>query len=114
MNVHVRDEGKGPVVVLLHGTSASLHTWEGWARALRDTHRVVRVDGPERLANEWWRDEATTVATLNATPPVRDYYRIEAEDGQRYWIYRDGPFNSVVGAAGSLRTARWYLHGFCA
>lgn len=46
LNVHVRDEGRGDVVVLLHGTSASLHTFEGWARALRDTHRVVRVDLP--------------------------------------------------------------------
>lgn len=80
----------------------------------QQAHRVVRVDGPERLANEWWREPDAAGAALNATPPVRDYYRIEAEDGQRYWIYRDGPFNSVVGAAGSLRTARWYLHGFCA
>ena len=80
----------------------------------QQAHRVVRVDGPERLANEWWREPDATSLALEATPPVRDYYRIEAEDGQRYWIYRDGPFNSVVGAAGSLRTARWYLHGFCA
>lgn len=81
----------------------------------QQAHRVVRVDGPERLANEWWREaDATAANLLHAIPPVRDYYRIEAEDGQRYWIYRDGPFNSVVGAAGTLRTARWYLHGFCA
>ena len=80
----------------------------------QQAHRVVRVDGPERLANEWWRAPDAARVALGATPPVRDYYRIEAEDGQRYWIYRDGPFNSVVGAAGSLRTARWYLHGFCA
>jgi len=46
MNVHVRDEGKGETIVLLHGTSASLHTWEGWARALRDKYRVVRFDLP--------------------------------------------------------------------
>ena len=38
MSVHVRDEGRrdDPVpIVLLHGTSASLHTWDGWVRALR-------------------------------------------------------------------------------
>lgn len=46
LSAHVRDEGSGPTVVLLHGTSASLHTWEGWTRALRDRHRVVRVDLP--------------------------------------------------------------------
>jgi pimeloyl-ACP methyl ester carboxylesterase len=49
MQVHVRDEGRrdDPVpVVLLHGTSASLHTWDGWVRALEDQRRVIRVDMP--------------------------------------------------------------------
>ncbi|HRI70992.1 MAG TPA: alpha/beta hydrolase [Polyangium sp.] len=49
MSVHVRDEGprEDPTpIVLLHGTSASLHTWEGWASALRDKHRVIRLDLP--------------------------------------------------------------------
>jgi pimeloyl-ACP methyl ester carboxylesterase len=47
--VHVRDEGpKGDAapIVLLHGTSASLHTWDGWTKALRATHRVIRLDLP--------------------------------------------------------------------
>jgi len=47
--VHLRDEGPhdDPApIVLLHGTSASLHTWEGWAQALRDKRRVIRVDLP--------------------------------------------------------------------
>ncbi|MBI2389819.1 MAG: alpha/beta hydrolase [Deltaproteobacteria bacterium] len=49
MRVHVRDEGPRDdpkPIVLLHGTSASLHTWEGWARALRDKRRVIRFDLP--------------------------------------------------------------------
>jgi len=49
MQVHVRDEGRrdDPVpVVLLHGTSASLHTWDGWVRALEGQRRVIRVDMP--------------------------------------------------------------------
>ncbi|MEZ0307944.1 MAG: alpha/beta fold hydrolase [Ramlibacter sp.] len=49
MQVHLRDEGPhdDPVpIVLLHGTSASLHTWEGWARELRDKRRVIRFDLP--------------------------------------------------------------------
>ncbi|NJD30589.1 MAG: alpha/beta hydrolase [Gammaproteobacteria bacterium] len=49
MQVHVRDEGPrdDPVpVVLLHGTSASLHTWDGWVRALEGGRRVIRVDMP--------------------------------------------------------------------
>lgn len=46
LRVHVRDEGQGPPVVLIHGTSASLHTWDAWAAALRDSFRVVRFDLP--------------------------------------------------------------------
>lgn len=49
MDFHLRDEGPraDPVpVVLLHGTSASLHTWEGWAAGLRDRRRVITFDLP--------------------------------------------------------------------
>ncbi len=46
MNVHVRDEGPrgAPVIVLLHGSNSSLHTWDPWAAALSKTHRVIRFD----------------------------------------------------------------------
>ena len=47
--VHLRDEGPrdDPApIVLLHGTSASLHTWEGWAAALRTQRRIITVDLP--------------------------------------------------------------------
>lgn len=49
MQVHVRDEGPRDdpqPIVLLHGTSASLHTWDGWAAALTPQRRVIRVDMP--------------------------------------------------------------------
>lgn len=49
LQVHVRDEGppNDPLpIVLLHGTSASLHTWNGWAAALRGQRRVIRFDLP--------------------------------------------------------------------
>jgi pimeloyl-ACP methyl ester carboxylesterase len=49
MRVHLRDEGirDDPVpIVLLHGTSASLHTWDGWAAALAAERRVIRFDLP--------------------------------------------------------------------
>ncbi len=49
MKVHLRDEGPRDdpqPIVLLHGTSASLHTWDGWAAALREKRRVIRVDMP--------------------------------------------------------------------
>ena len=49
MQVHLRDEGPrdDPMpIVLLHGTSASLHTWDGWAQSLVQTRRVIRFDMP--------------------------------------------------------------------
>lgn len=47
MQVHYRDEGPkdDPVpIILVHGTSASLHTWDGWTEALSEHHRVIRFD----------------------------------------------------------------------
>ena len=49
MQVHLRDEGPRndpQPIVLLHGTSASLHTWDGWAEALKGERRVIRMDLP--------------------------------------------------------------------
>jgi pimeloyl-ACP methyl ester carboxylesterase len=49
MSVHLRDEGPrdDPLpILLLHGTSASLHTWDGWADELGRQRRVIRVDLP--------------------------------------------------------------------
>lgn len=49
MSVHLRDEGPrldSLPIVLVHGTSASLHTWDGWATALSGTRRVIRFDLP--------------------------------------------------------------------
>ena len=49
MQVHLRDEGPrdDPLpIVLLHGTSASLHTWDGWTDALKRQRRVIRFDLP--------------------------------------------------------------------
>ncbi len=46
MMVHVRDEGSGPVLVLLHGILSSLHTWDGWVPTLSQDYRVIRLDLP--------------------------------------------------------------------
>ena len=71
----------------------------------RHTHRIVSVEGPERIADEWWRPRPTgKTMPANIVPPVRDYYRVEDDDGGRFWLFRDG----------SLNTAKWYLHGLCA
>lgn len=44
VRVHYRDEGEGPVIVLLHANYASLLMWEPWAAALKDRFRVIRLD----------------------------------------------------------------------
>ncbi len=60
-----------------------------WRRVL---HQVVRAEGPERLLGEWWRSDPE-----EGDAPPRDYFRVEDEDGRRYWLYRsDG---------------HWFLHG---
>ncbi len=46
LRVHYRDQGSGPVLVLLHGTGASLHTWDGWVDELQADYRIIRLDLP--------------------------------------------------------------------
>ena len=49
MDVHYRDEGdKNDTIpiVLLHGTAASLQTFDAWSNQLKKTHRVIRMDLP--------------------------------------------------------------------
>ncbi|MFY9114154.1 MAG: alpha/beta hydrolase [Dethiobacteria bacterium] len=46
LNVHYRDEGEGEPLVLLHGWSASLHTWDVWTEKLKRDFRVIRLDLP--------------------------------------------------------------------
>lgn len=61
-------------------------------------HEVARVEGPERIAPEWWRERSST--------RLRDYYRIEDEGGARYWIYRSG-----IAGDGRGGVPNWFLHG---
>jgi protein ImuB len=65
----------------------------------RRAHRVRRADGPERIAAEWWRTEAS-----ERWDAVRDYYRVEDEDGRRFWLFR-------AGLPGTGAAPRWYVHG---
>lgn len=46
LQVHYRDEGQGMPIVLLHGTAASLHTWDDWTQTLQKQYRVIRLDLP--------------------------------------------------------------------
>jgi protein ImuB len=61
------------------------------------THKIQRADGPERIQSEWWRSRSEITE-------VRDYFRVENERGERYWLYRDSRLTSS-------NAYRWYLHG---
>jgi protein ImuB len=64
-----------------------------WRRA----HFIVtHVEGPERIAMEWWKNHGLT----------RDYFRVETQDGQRFWLYRDGRHEDF--------SRRWYMQGMFA
>jgi protein ImuB len=68
-------------------------TWRGVRR------RVKRADGPERVFGEWWKRDAELAA-------VRDYFQVEDEAGERFWIYRAGD-----GEDAATGSQRWFLHG---
>lgn len=67
----------------------------------RQTHRVMRYQGPERIAPEWWQDQPGT--------RLRDYFKVEAAGGRRYWLYREGLHDDGRGG-----DPRWFLHGMFA
>ncbi len=48
VRVHYRDEGNpsGPVLMLVHGYSASSMDWDGWVKALGDRYRIIAPDLP--------------------------------------------------------------------
>ena len=68
-------------------------TWRGQRR------RVKRADGPERIYGEWWKQDAEMES-------VRDYFTVEDEAGERFWLYRQG--DGEIAATGDLR---WFIHG---
>jgi protein ImuB len=75
-----------------------------WRRA---THAVVRVEGPERIAMEWWKQDGKVM--------TRDYFRVEDEQGLRFWIFRDGLYGSeLVDEEGKPAPVNWFVHGLFA
>lgn len=59
-------------------------------------HEIQRADGPERIEQEWWMSQGE----------YRDYYCVEDKQGQRYWLFRAGDYQSG--------DPKWYLHGLFA
>ena len=66
-----------------------------WRRAVHD---IARVEGPERIAPEWWRQPSSV--------RLRDYYCVEDGEGRRYWIYREGMIGDGRGGL-----PNWFMHG---
>jgi protein ImuB len=78
--------------------------WFQWRRA---KHNVVRVEGPERVAMEWWRPEGTVL--------TRDYFRVEDEAGLRFWLYRDGLYDREIEQKDDEPVQpNWFVHGLFA
>lgn len=81
------------VVALLPDTPPRRFAWRG------RTHVVVAGDGPERVHGEWWVRDAEIWG-------VRDYFRVEDQDGGRFWLFRRG--DGEHADTGSLS---WHMHG---
>ena len=65
----------------------------------RHRHRIRRADGPERIYGEWWRRDAEMDA-------VRDYFRVEDEEGRRFLLFRQG--DGIDRRTGGLE---WFVQG---
>jgi pimeloyl-ACP methyl ester carboxylesterase len=78
--VHYRDEGRrdGPPLLLLHGSNASLHTWEPWVAELGDTYRIVTLDLPGHgLTGRVPNDDYSMPAFIDTVAAVADHLGIE-------------------------------------
>lgn len=84
-----------PIEAELDEASSAPHQFR-WRRVL---HRIARIEGPERIAPEWWREAFDTARPTHFR--TRDYYRVEDMEGQRFWVYRE---EAGTGSG-------WYLHG---
>jgi protein ImuB len=74
-----------------------------WRRLVHD---IARVEGPERIAPEWWRRKDGHMAGKGGL--TRDYYRVEDAGGRRFWIFRHGLYGT------EKASPDWYLHGLFA
>lgn len=82
-------------IAVLYATPEGLPRRFVWRKAVHD---IVRVEGPERIGPEWWRERSTVRA--------RDYYRVEDKAGRRFWIFREGWIGDSRGGI-----PNWFLHG---
>lgn len=87
-----------------------------WRRVRR---RIVRAEGPERIAPAWWAAYLPRVPEAGGGAALtRDYYLIEEAGGARYWVFRAGLYDKErdwVSAGDDpdpdAGTPRWFMHG---
>ena len=82
-------------IAVVYATPEGLPRRFVWRRLVHD---IARVEGPERIAPEWWRERSAK--------RLRDYYRVEDNEGRRYWIFREGVIGDGRGGA-----PNWFIHG---
>ncbi|MEH6547703.1 MAG: DNA polymerase Y family protein [Sneathiella sp.] len=78
--------------MIFEGPRAQHYQWR------QETGRVAALEGPERISPEWWRLALET----------RDYFRLQATTGQRFWVYTSYARREEIQA----RSPDWYMHGF--
>jgi protein ImuB len=80
------------------------------------THRILKADGPERIEPEWWPHCGSSLGADSQTEPARDYYRVEDQDGRRYWLFRRGLHgpgaHTPAAHTPNTESPVWFLHGF--
>ena len=104
-----------------------------WRRVLHD---IAAIEGPERIAPEWWKQRALDhddfgsnrskimnvidskylerdlsekpVSTFSHPALTRDYFRAEDSEGRRFWLYREGLYETETARP------RWFMHGLFA
>ena len=89
------------VVVLTPGGLPVQFLWH------RRRLKVAVAEGPERITAEWWKNDDNLKKNQPFVDRTRDYYRVEDEEGKRYWLYCE-----KINQPDSL--LKWHIHGFFA
>ena len=81
MQVHVRILGEGEPVFLLHGSFASLHTWDAWQQAMSPYYQTISLDfpghgltGPDSLKRYGVKDYSELVHALAQKLKIEQYH----------------------------------------
>jgi protein ImuB len=78
--------------MIFDGPRAKHYQWR------QEQGEVVALEGPERISPEWWRLALET----------RDYFRLQAATGQRFWVYTSYARREEI----QTPAPDWYMHGF--